>query len=82
VTPKLNGCRGLFVLTKIEEILAWDQSAQRDRDTKFVERAAICAKGAPDNTGGSISWARLTNFSFLSLAKIGMSGLRLKSPRL
>jgi hypothetical protein len=37
VTPKLNRRRGLFVLTKIEEILAWDQSAQRDRDTKFVE---------------------------------------------
>ncbi len=37
VSPKLNRRRALFVLTKIEEILAWDQSAQRERDTKFVE---------------------------------------------
>ncbi len=35
--PKLNRQRALFVLIKIEEILAWDQSAQRERDTKFVE---------------------------------------------
>jgi len=37
VSPKLNRRRALFVLTKIEEILAWDHSAQRERDTKFVE---------------------------------------------
>ena len=37
VSPKLNRRRALFVLTKIEEILAWDQRAQRERDTKFVE---------------------------------------------
>jgi hypothetical protein len=37
VSPRLNRRRALFVLTKIEEILAWDQSAQRERDTKFVE---------------------------------------------
>jgi hypothetical protein len=35
--PKLNRRRALFVLTKIEEILAWDKSTQRERDTKFVE---------------------------------------------
>ncbi|HLW80770.1 MAG TPA: hypothetical protein VKS20_01890, partial [Candidatus Acidoferrales bacterium] len=37
MSPKLNRRRALFVLTKIEEILAWDRSAQRERDTKFVE---------------------------------------------
>jgi len=37
VSPKLNRRRALFVLTKIEEILAWDHGAQRERDTKFVE---------------------------------------------
>ena len=37
VSPRLNRRRALLVLTKIEEILAWDQSAQRERDTKFVE---------------------------------------------
>lgn len=36
-TPKLNRRRALFVLTKIDEILAWDKGMQRQRDTKFVE---------------------------------------------
>jgi hypothetical protein len=35
--PKLNRRRALFVLTKIEEILAWDKSTERERDTKFVD---------------------------------------------
>ena len=37
VTPKLNRRRALFVLTKIEDILAWDKVTQRERDTRFVE---------------------------------------------
>jgi len=37
VTPKLNRRRALFVLTKIDDILAWDKGAQRERDTRFVE---------------------------------------------
>ncbi len=35
--PKLNRKRVLFVLTKIEEILAWETRIERERDTKFVE---------------------------------------------
>jgi hypothetical protein len=35
--PKLNRRRALFVLTRIDEILAWDRCVQRERDTKFVE---------------------------------------------
>jgi len=35
--PKLNRQRALFVLTKIEEILAWETRMERERDTKFVE---------------------------------------------
>jgi len=35
--PKLNRQRALFVLTKIEEILAWETRIERERDTKFVE---------------------------------------------
>ncbi len=35
--PKLNRKRALFVLTKIDEILAWEQQKERKRDTRFVE---------------------------------------------
>jgi hypothetical protein len=34
--PKLNRQRALFVLTKIDEILAWEQRKEAERDTKFV----------------------------------------------
>ena len=37
VPPKLNRQRALFVLIKIEEILAWEKRIERERDTKFVE---------------------------------------------
>ncbi len=35
--PKLNKKRALFVLTKIDEILAWEQRKETERDTRFVE---------------------------------------------
>jgi hypothetical protein len=35
--PKLNHRRALFVLTKIDEILAWEKKKEAERDTKFVE---------------------------------------------
>jgi hypothetical protein len=35
--PKLDRKRGLFVLSKIDEILAWEQSNEAEKDTKFVE---------------------------------------------
>src|SRR5208283_1772222 len=35
--PKLNRKRALFVLTKIDEILAWEQQREAERDTRFVE---------------------------------------------
>ena len=35
--PKLNRKRALFVLTKIDEILAWEQRSEAERDTRFVE---------------------------------------------
>ncbi len=37
VLPKLNRRRAQFVLTKIDEILAWEQKKDAERDTKFVE---------------------------------------------
>jgi hypothetical protein len=35
--PKLNQKRALFVLTKIDEILAWEQRKEAERDTRFIE---------------------------------------------
>src|SRR5262249_36796654 len=37
VLPKLDRRRAQFVLTKIDEILAWEQRKEGERDTKFVE---------------------------------------------
>src|SRR5438034_847034 len=35
--PKLNRKRAFFVLTKIDEILAWEKRKEAERDTRFVE---------------------------------------------
>jgi hypothetical protein len=35
--PKVNKKRALFVLTKIDEILAWEHRNETERDTRFVE---------------------------------------------
>jgi len=35
--PKLNRRRAMFVLTKIDEILAWEKQNEAERDTRFVE---------------------------------------------
>src|SRR2546426_2803346 len=35
--PKLNRRRAQFVLTKIDEILAWEQRKETEKDTRFVE---------------------------------------------
>ena len=35
--PKFNRRRALFVLAKIDEILAWEQRKETERDTKFVD---------------------------------------------
>src|SRR2546422_9032604 len=37
VPPKLNRRRALFVLAKIDEILAWEQNTAQERETRFVE---------------------------------------------
>jgi hypothetical protein len=37
VLPKLNPRRALFVLSRIDEILAWEQRVEANRDTKFVD---------------------------------------------
>jgi hypothetical protein len=35
--PKLNQKRALFVLSKIDEILAWERRKEVEKDTRFVE---------------------------------------------
>lgn len=43
ILPKLNRPRALFVLTKIDEILAWEKQKDAERDTRFVElRRYLC----------------------------------------
>jgi len=37
VAPKLNRRRAVFVLGKIDAILAWEQARERERDVRFVE---------------------------------------------
>lgn len=37
MSPKLNRRRAKFVLTKIDEILSWEQQRDSERDSKFVE---------------------------------------------
>jgi hypothetical protein len=34
--PKFNRRRALFVLGKIDEILAWERQKEAERDTRFV----------------------------------------------
>ena len=37
MAPKLNRRRALFVLLKIEEILAWEKATEQERDSRFVD---------------------------------------------
>jgi hypothetical protein len=37
MAPRLNRRRALFVLTKIDEIPAWERRNEAERDTRFVE---------------------------------------------
>ena len=37
VAPKLDRRRALFVLDKIDEILAWERAKEQERDTRFIE---------------------------------------------
>ena len=37
MAPRLNQKRALFVLTKIDEILAWERRKEAEKETRFVE---------------------------------------------
>ena len=45
-----------MVLSKIDEILAWEAQHQNERDTKFVELGEVSVRGA----GGAVLAARTT----------------------
>ena len=49
--PRLNRRRAQFVLTKIDETLAWEQRKEVEKDTRFVELGDICAKCGRESTG-------------------------------
>ena len=36
-SPKLNRRRALFVLGKIDEILAWEKAKEQERDVRYVD---------------------------------------------
>ena len=50
-SPNLNRRRALFVLTKIDEILAWEQGKETERDTKFVQLGRYLARLEQASTG-------------------------------
>jgi hypothetical protein len=50
--PKLNRKRALFVLTKIDEILAWERRSEAERDTPSSSLADTSVKCEPVSTGG------------------------------
>ena len=37
VSPEINPRRAVFVLGKIDEILSWEKSKEREGDVRFVE---------------------------------------------
>ena len=49
--PKFNRRRAVFVLGRINGILAWEQRKETERDTKFVELARYLCE-VRGSTGG------------------------------
>jgi hypothetical protein len=50
--PKFNRRRALFVLGKIDEILAWEQRKETERDTSSSNLDVIYARCGRDSTAG------------------------------
>ena len=60
--PKLNRRRALFVLTKIDEILAGNGGRKPSATPASSNWAAICAKSGRVNTGGWRTSSPSTSF--------------------
>ncbi len=54
VTPHLNEKRAIFVLGKIDEILAWEKRSDQERDLRFVELGRYLCEVRRGNTGVQI----------------------------
>jgi hypothetical protein len=52
---KLNRRRALFVLTKIDEILAWEAKVEHERESRFVELGRYLCEVRGGSSGGSIT---------------------------
>ncbi len=50
--PKLNPRRALFVLSKIDEILAWEQRKETEKVPGLWSWEGICAKCGRASIGG------------------------------
>ncbi len=50
--PKLNRKRALFVLTKIDEILAWERGLKPSGIPGLLNWVDTCVKYGQDSTGG------------------------------
>jgi len=67
--PKLNRRRALFVLAKIDQILAWEREVDNQRDTRFVELGRyLCevrsSNGvSPNHAARPTTSCRFTNIS-------------------
>jgi hypothetical protein len=59
MASKLNRRRALFVLTKIDEILAWEARKEAEKDIRFVELGRYLFEVRADNTGEWRSWPSL-----------------------
>src|SRR5580700_1244121 len=59
MAPKLDRRRALFVLDKIDEILAWEKTKERERDVRFVQLGQyLCEVRA----GQYWRWEKLKSF--------------------
>src|ERR1700674_4455973 len=45
VTPEINRRRAVFVLGKIDEILSWEKTKEREGDVRFVELGEYLCEG-------------------------------------
>jgi hypothetical protein len=50
--PKLDRRRALLVLDKIDEILTWEKTKDRERDVRFVEHGQYLWEMRRSNTEG------------------------------
>jgi hypothetical protein len=51
--PRLNQKRARYVLGRIDEILAWQQATDAERDTRFVELGRYLCEVRSGQYGGS-----------------------------